>query len=164
LLLAAFSKKFSGSLESSSDQSLQQNCLQKGSFSILKLLKITSSRIWPYIPKILQLELSREPQKVFSPDSGVEALSQVLDILKYACGLHPPQWIRSGGKSRGAGILSFALIRDENSHFEMGSNHNAERAGYRVFVYPCQEVLRQNGRKQSRRIGGITFIFLLTTL
>ena len=43
-------------------------------------------------------------KKVFSPDIGVEALSQVLAILAYACGL----------------ILGFALISNENPNFEMG--------------------------------------------
>jgi hypothetical protein len=58
-------------------------------------------------------------KKAFSPDIGVEASSQVLDILEYACGLHPPQRIGSDGKSRCAGILGFALLSNENPNFEM---------------------------------------------
>ena len=46
-------------------------------------------------------------KKVFSSDIGVEASSQVLDILEYACGL----------------ILGLALISTENPNFEMGSIH-----------------------------------------
>jgi hypothetical protein len=41
--------------------------------------------------------------KVFSPDIGVEPSTQVLDILKYACGL----------------TLGFALISTENPNFEL---------------------------------------------
>jgi hypothetical protein len=45
-------------------------------------------------------------KKVFSPDIGVEPSSQVLDILKYACGLS----------------LGLALIANENPFFEIASN------------------------------------------
>jgi len=45
-------------------------------------------------------------KKVFSPGIGVESLSQVLDILEYACGL----------------ILGLALISNENPNFEIASN------------------------------------------
>jgi hypothetical protein len=45
-------------------------------------------------------------KKVFSSDIGVEPSSQVLDILKYACGL----------------ILGLALISTENPNFEIASN------------------------------------------
>ena len=48
--------------------------------------------------------LKTDLKKVFSPDIGVEASSQILDILKYACGL----------------ILGFALISNENPNFEIG--------------------------------------------
>ena len=44
-------------------------------------------------------------KKVFSPGIGVESLSQVLDILEYACGL----------------ILGLALISNENPNFEIAS-------------------------------------------
>jgi hypothetical protein len=44
-------------------------------------------------------------KKVFSPDIGVEPSSQVLDILKYACGL----------------TLDLALISTENPNFEIAS-------------------------------------------
>ena len=44
-------------------------------------------------------------KKVFSPDIGVEASSQVLDILEYACGL----------------ILGSALISNKNPNFEIAS-------------------------------------------
>jgi hypothetical protein len=44
-------------------------------------------------------------KKVFSPDIGVEASSQVLAILEYGCGL----------------ILDLALISNENPNFEMAS-------------------------------------------
>ena len=47
----------------------------------------------------------RHLKKVFSPDIGVEPLSQVLDILEYACGL----------------ILGLALISTENPNFEITS-------------------------------------------
>jgi hypothetical protein len=60
-------------------------------------------------------------KKVFSPAIGVEASSQVLDILKYACGLHPPLRIKPDGESRFTGRLGLALITNENSNFEMGS-------------------------------------------
>ena len=43
--------------------------------------------------------------KIFSPGIGVESLSQVLDILEYACGL----------------ILGLALISNENPNFEITS-------------------------------------------
>jgi len=46
-------------------------------------------------------------KKVFSPDIGVEPSPQVLDILKYACGLS----------------LGFALISNENPNFEIASNN-----------------------------------------
>ncbi|MGA8178410.1 MAG: hypothetical protein WB792_00020 [Desulfobacterales bacterium] len=45
-------------------------------------------------------------KKVFSSDIGVEPLSQVLDILEYACGL----------------ILGVAVISTENPNFEMTSS------------------------------------------
>ena len=45
-------------------------------------------------------------KKVFSSDTCVEPLSQVLDILEYACGL----------------ILGLALISIENPNFEIASN------------------------------------------
>jgi tryptophan synthase alpha subunit len=45
-------------------------------------------------------------KKVFSPGIGVESLSQVLDILEYACGL----------------ILGLALISNENPNFEIASS------------------------------------------
>jgi tryptophan synthase alpha subunit len=45
-------------------------------------------------------------KKVFSPGVGVESLSQVLDILEYACGL----------------ILGLALISNANPNFEMASS------------------------------------------
>ena len=45
-------------------------------------------------------------KKVFSPDIGVDPSPQVLDILKYACGLS----------------LGFALISYENPNFEIASN------------------------------------------
>jgi hypothetical protein len=44
-------------------------------------------------------------KKVFSSDIGVEASSQVLDILEYTCGL----------------ILGPALISTENPNFEIAS-------------------------------------------
>ena len=44
-------------------------------------------------------------KKFFSPGIGVESLSQVLDILEYACGL----------------ILGLALISNENPNFEIAS-------------------------------------------
>ena len=44
-------------------------------------------------------------KKVFSPGIGVESLSQVLDILEYACGL----------------ILGLALISNENPNVEIAS-------------------------------------------
>ena len=44
-------------------------------------------------------------RKVFSSDIGVEASSQVCDILEYACGL----------------ILGSALISTENPNFEIAS-------------------------------------------
>jgi hypothetical protein len=45
-------------------------------------------------------------KKGFSPDSGVFASSQVLDIFEYACGF----------------ILGLALISNENPNFEMASS------------------------------------------
>ena len=42
-------------------------------------------------------------KKVLSPDIGVEASSQLLDILEYACGLR----------------LDFALISNESPNFEL---------------------------------------------
>jgi hypothetical protein len=45
-------------------------------------------------------------KKVFSPDIGVEASTQVLGILEYVCGL----------------ILGLALISTENPDFDMASN------------------------------------------
>ena len=49
-------------------------------------------------------------KKVFSSDIGVEPSSQVLDILKYACGLS----------------LGLALISPENPNFEMASKEPVE--------------------------------------
>ena len=49
-------------------------------------------------------------KKVFSSDIGVEPSSQVLDILKYACGL----------------ILGLALISTENPNFETASKEPVE--------------------------------------
>jgi hypothetical protein len=46
-------------------------------------------------------------KKVFSPDIGGEPSYQVLDMLKYACGL----------------ILGLALISTENPNFEIASNN-----------------------------------------
>jgi tryptophan synthase alpha subunit len=45
------------------------------------------------------------PKKGFSPGIGVESLSQILDILEYACGL----------------ILGLALISNEIPNFEIVS-------------------------------------------
>jgi len=45
-------------------------------------------------------------KKIFSPDIGVGPSPQVLDILKYACGLS----------------LGFALLSNENPNFEIASN------------------------------------------
>jgi hypothetical protein len=47
-------------------------------------------------------------KKIFSHGIGVESLSQVLDILEYACGL----------------ILGLGLISNENPHFEIVSTQN----------------------------------------
>jgi hypothetical protein len=57
------------------------------------------------LPSIAQI-FRRHLKKVFSPDIGVEPLSQVLDIREYACG-----W-----------ILGLALISTENSNYEITSN------------------------------------------
>jgi hypothetical protein len=63
---------------------------------------------WPLIVGVAPecQESTTHLKKVFSPDIGVEASSQILAIPEYACGL----------------ILSFALISNENPNFEMGSN------------------------------------------
>ena len=63
-----------------------------------------------WIEIIFELLISRDVirsylKKVFSPGIGVESLSQVLDILEYACGL----------------ILGLALISNENPNFEIAS-------------------------------------------
>ena len=59
-------------------------------------------------------------KNAFSPDIGVDASFQVLDILKYACG-HPPFGTPPDGKSPFAGWIRFALISNENPHFETTS-------------------------------------------
>jgi hypothetical protein len=54
-----------------------------------------------------QISIRTYLKKVFLPYIGVEAAHQVLEILKYSCGL----------------MLGFALIWNKNLFFEIGSNN-----------------------------------------
>ena len=53
-----------------------------------------------------QILIRSRLKKVFSPELGVEPLSQVLDILEYACGWR----------------FGLALISDKNPNFEIVSS------------------------------------------
>jgi len=71
-------------------------------------------------------------KKVFSPDIGVEASSQVLDILEYACGLR----------------LSFALIYNKNPNFEMAYRDKLVTARQRR-VWATSDIVNYNSRDRA---------------
>jgi hypothetical protein len=61
-------------------------------------------------------------KKVFSPDIGVEPSPQVLDILKYACGLSLGPQVLDILKYACGLSLGYALISNENPNFEIASS------------------------------------------
>jgi len=78
---------------------------------VVVFILTTAMRYVPLIGLQIRNIIRSYLKKVFSPDIGVEPSPQVLDILKYACGLS----------------LGFALISNENPNFEMASSVQQSR-------------------------------------